>query len=443
VAGSHFGSFEVGAKIRNAHKTNSTYEPVYTATGTPGLLYSQVLGNAPKDPNFYFGNYSLPPFSDYNKITAFLGANPGAVTLNVDATHMRSDPNDYNTTERIYAAYAMNTITIGRARLQTGVRFETTQSNFTGYHVTFGTVPDANGFLYQSTTPVLGDNLYLSVLPSVQFQYAITPNTNFRAAYGMGIARPRFADLPPTILENDQGPGQSVTVGNPALKPTRANDYDLLVERYLKPVGLIQAGVFYKDLSDPIFNVSTPITTGTYAGFTQSQPINGRTAHIFGVETTYQQELTFLPGLMSGLGVSANYSYTTSSAVVPRRAIDPALIRQGPNNWNVDVTYDKRRLSARLGLTHNDAYIYQYNFTDGTPGGVTGPNGDQYTYAHTQLDMQGSYRLHGGLKFIGSLLNINNEVFGFYQGSPQYPIQREFYGRTFSFGVNWSNIKEK
>jgi TonB-dependent receptor len=443
VAGSHFGSFEVGAKIRNAHKTNSTYEPVYTATGTPGLLYSQVLGNAPKDPNFYFGNYSLPPFSDYNKITAFLGANPGAVTLNVDATHMRSDPNDYNTTERIYAAYAMNTITIGRARLQTGVRFETTQSNFTGYHVTFGTVPDANGFLYQSTTPVLGDNLYLSVLPSVQFQYAITPNTNFRAAYGMGIARPRFADLPPTILENDQGPGQSVTVGNPALKPTRANDYDLLVERYLKPVGLIQAGVFYKDLSDPIFNVSTPITTGTYAGFTQSQPINGRTAHIFGVETTYQQELTFLPGLMSGLGVSANYSYTTSSAVVPRRAIDPALIRQGPNNWNVDVTYDKRRLSARLGLTHNDAYIYQYNFTDGTPGGVTGPNGDQYTYAHTQLDMQGSYRLHGGLKFIGSLLNINNEVFGFYQGSPQYPIQREFYGRTFSFGVSWSNIKEK
>jgi len=443
VAGSHFGSFEVGAKIRNGHKTNKTFEPVFNATGTPGLLYSQVLGNAPKDPNFYFSQFTLPPFSDYNKILAFLAANPGALTLDVDATHTRSDPNNYITTERIYAVYAMNTITFGRARLQAGVRIETTQSNFTGYHVTFGTVPDANGFLYQSTTPVLGDNLYANVLPSVQFQYAISPNTNLRAAYGMGIARPRFADLPPFIVENDQGPGQSVTVGNPALKPTKANNYDLLVERYLKPVGLIQAGLFYKDLSDPIFNVSTPITTGTFAGFTQFQPINGKKAHIFGIETTYQQQLTFLPGLMSGLGVSANYSYTTSRATVPQRAIDPALIRQGPNNWNVDVTYDKRRVSARLGLTHNDAYIYLYTFTDGTDGGVKGPNGDQYTYAHTQLDIQGSYRLHGGLKLIVSLLNLNNEVFGFYQGSPQYPIQREFYGPTFMFGVRWSNAKEK
>jgi TonB-dependent receptor len=442
-AGSHFGSFEVGAKIRNGHKTNRTFEPVYTATGTPVLNYSQVLGNAPKDPGFYFGQYTLPPFSDYNKIQALLAANPGALALDVDSTHGRSDPNNYITTERIYAVYAMNTITFGRARLQTGVRIETTQSNFTGYHVTFGTVPDANGFLYQSTTPVLGDNLYASVLPSVQFQYAITPNTNLRAAYGMGIARPRFADLPPSIVENDQGPGQSVTVGNPALRPTKANNYDLLAERYLKPVGLIQAGVFYKELSDPIFGVTTLLTSGPFAGFTQFQPINGKSAHIFGVETTYQQQLTFLPGLMSGLGVSANYSYTTSRATVPQRAIDPALIRQGPNNWNVDVTYDKRRVSARLGLTHNDAYIYLYTFADGTDGGVKGPNGDQYTYAHTQLDIQGSYRLHGGLKFIVSLLNLNNEVFGFYQGSTQYPIQREFYGPTFMFGFRWANSKER
>jgi TonB-dependent receptor len=443
VAGSHFASFEVGAKIRNGHKTNRTFEPVYTATGTPALQYTQVLGNAPTDPGFYSGRYTLPPFSDYNKILALLAANPSALTLNVDSTHSRSDPNNYLTNERIYAVYAMNTITFGRARLQAGVRVETTQSNFTGYHVTFGTVPDAQGFLYRSTTPVLGDNLYANALPSVQFQYAITPNTNLRAAYGIGIARPRFADLPPFIVENDQGPGQSVSVGNPALRPTKANNYDLLAERYLKSVGLIQAGVFYKDLSDPIFDVSTLLTSGAFAGFTQFQPINGKKAHIFGVETTYQQQLTFLPGLLSGLGVSANYSYTTSRATVPQRAIDPALIRQGPNNWNVDVTYDKRRVSARLGLTHNDAYIYLYNFVDGTDGGVSGPNGDQYTYAHTQLDIQGSYRIHGGMKFVVSLLNVNNEVFGFYQGSPQYPIQREFYGPTFMFGMRWSNAKEK
>ena len=440
LLGSHFGSFEFGGEVRNSNKRNQTNEPVYVATKDPPLLYSQVLGNAPKDPDFYSGNYALPPFSDYNKILALLAANPGALTLDVNASRGRSDPNYYHTNERVYAGYAMNTITFGRARIQAGLRFETTQSNFLGYHVTF----DANGD-YVSTEPVRGDNTYTNVLPSVQFQYAITPNTNLRAAYGRGIARPNFSDLPPFIIENDQGPGQNtVALGNPALRATTANNYDLLIERYLKPVGIIQAGLFYKDLSDPIFTVAnpTPLTTGPFTGFFATQPVNGTKAHIFGVEATYQQLLTFLPGPLNGLGVFANYSYTTSSAAVPGRAIDPALARQGPSNWNVDVTYDKRRLSTRLGLTHNDAYIYFYNFQDGAELGIRGPHGDQYTYAHTQLDLQGTYRVHGGLKFVVSFLNLTDEVFGFYQGSPIYPIQREFYGRTYMFGLRWTNTKE-
>jgi TonB-dependent receptor len=435
IAGSHFGSFEAGLKIRSGNKTNKTYEPVFVATGSPALLYSQVLGNAPKDPNFYFGQYALPPLSDYNKILGFIAANPTAVSLDVTQTRTRSDPNNYHTIERIYAGYAMNTITFGKARIETGVRIETTQSRFTGYHVTL----DPNGN-YVSTTPVLGDNLYVNVLPSVNLQYAFTPDTKLRAGYGRGIARPNFSDLPPYILEDDSV--QQVLVGNPALKPTTANNFDLLAERYLRPVGLIQAGVFYKDLNNPIFPVTTLLTSGTFAGFQQVQPVNGTTAHIFGFEAAYQQLLTFLPGIMNGFGVSANYSHTTSKAVVPQRTDRPALARQGPNNWNLGVTYDKRRLSTRLGLTHNDAYIYQYNYQTGADLGLRGPNGDIYTYAHTQLDLQGSYRIKGGLKFLASILNLNNEVFGFYQGSPQYPTQREFYSRTFALGLRWSNSNE-
>jgi TonB-dependent receptor len=435
IAGSHFGSFEAGLKIRSGDKTNKTYEPVYVATGSPALLYSQVLGNAPKDPNFYFGQYSLPPLSDYNKILAFEAATPASVSLDVDQTRARSDPNNYHTIERIYAGYVMNTITFGKARIETGVRIETTRSQFTGYHVTF----DSNG-AYVSTTPVHGDNLYVNPLPSVNFQYAFTPNTNLRAGYGRGIARPNFSDLPPSILESDQN--QQVSVGNPNLKPTTADSFDLLGERYLKPVGLIQAGVFYKNLHDPIFAVTSQITSGNFFGFTQVQPVNGTSAHIFGFEAAYQQLLTFLPGMMNGFGVSANYSHTTSKAAVPQRTDNPALSRQGPNNWNLGVTYDKGRLSTRLGLTHNDAYIYQYNYQTGADLGLKGPNGDIYTYAHTQLDLQGSYRIKGGLKFLASILNLNNEVFGFYQGSPRYPTQREYYSRTFSFGLRWSNSKE-
>jgi TonB-dependent receptor len=435
IAGSHFGSFEAGLKIRSGDKTNKTYEPVSVASGSPTLLYSQVLGNAPKDPNFYFGQYTLPPLSDYNKILSFFTANPTAVSLDIAQTRARSDPNNYHTIERVYAGYAMNTITFGKARIETGVRIETTQSSFTGYDVKL----DADG-AYVSTTPVRGDNLYVNVLPSVNFQYAFSPDTKLRAGYGRGIARPNFSDLPPYVLEDDSA--QQVFIGNSALKPTTANNFDLLGERYLRPVGLIQAGVFYKDLDKPIFPLSTLIPSGPNVGFQQVQPVNGTTAHIFGFEAAYQQLLTFLPGIMNGFGVSANYSHTTSKAVVPQRIDRPALARQGPNNWNLGVTYDKRRLSTRLGLTHNDAYIYQYNYLTGADLGLKGPNGDIYTYAHTQFDLQGSYRIKGGVKFLASVLNLTNEVFGFYQGSPQYPSQREFYSRTYSFGLRWSNTKE-
>jgi hypothetical protein len=43
----------------------------------------------------------------------------------------------------------------------------------------------------------------------------------------------------------------------------------------------------------------------------------------------------------------------------------------------------------------------------------------------------------GGLGVLAnySYTNINNEVFGFYAGSPPYPLQREFYNRTFGFGI--------
>jgi TonB-dependent receptor len=421
------GMIEVGAKIRDAHKTRTVTDQYYNATGSPSLTIASVLGG-PVDPSYYFGAYQVGPLTDYGKIASFLASNASAIALNVDSTHQRDDPNNYETTERIYAGYAMNTLDLGSSHLQTGVRIESTRSSYTGYHVTL----DRSGH-YVSTDPLTGSSSYTNVLPSVQYRFAFDPNTNVRAVYGMGIARPNFGDLPPFILEQDRR--RSVSVGNPDLKPTRANNVDLLFERFLEPIGVVQAGVFYKWLTDPIYRVQTVVATGTFAGFTQSQPTNGASATVGGVEMTWQQHLAFLPGVLSGMGFRANYSYTTSKASVPGRTDDPALLRQAPNNWNVDATYDHGALSARIGVTHNDANIYSYNFQPGADGGVTGPNGDVYLYAHTQVDAQASYTVHRQLQVVLALLNLNNEVFGFYQGSPQYPIQREFYNRTVSIGI--------
>lgn len=327
-----------------------------------------------------------------------------------------------------------------------------------------GLATDTSGNVTVTSTP--GSSNYLNVMPSVQLQYRLQPNTTVRGSFFMGISRPNFSDIVPSQLSDaNTSPYPTISTGNPGLNATRAEDYDLIVEHYFRPFGILQAGFFYKNLHDPIYatTVIKPGGTGTpfpnNANYFLQESINGPGGHLTGFEAAWEQRLAFLPGLLSGLGVSANYSYTTSQVTFPAvtatqagfnggRTDHPSLQRQAPNNYNVGVTYDKNRLSLRFAMSHNDASIYQY-FWSASNGpandpvlGLKGPNGDVYLYAHTQYDIQGSYRIYKGMSFVAYGLNLSNEVFGFYQGSTQYPIQREFYHPTFSFGVRWTSAPE-
>src|SRR5262249_3417790 len=113
------------------------------------------------------------------------------------------------------------------------------------------------------------------------------------------------------------------------------------------------------------------------------------------------------------------------------------LVRSAPHTWNISPTYDRWRISARVGLSYNAANIFSYQ------GPGTGPDADTYLYAHLQFDAQGSLRLAHGFQFVVYGLNINNEVFGFYNGSTQYMIQREYYKPTIAAGLRWSPVREK
>jgi hypothetical protein len=42
-----------------------------------------------------------------------------------------------------------------------------------------------------------------------------------------------------------------------------------------------------------------------------------------------------------------------------------------------------------------------------------------------------------GWELVVSGLNLTNEVFGFFTGSPIYPNQREFYKATLIVGMRW------
>src|ERR1700682_1860757 len=225
--GSHFGTFELGMLVRNAHKYSAENDHSFKP-GTASLTLNQVLGTY-TNPTYYSPNtIQVGPFSDYNKIINFVNQNlsNGGVVDNTAADITKNAGATWDLTERVYAGYLMNTISFGKARLQTGVRFEATKANYLANTVT-KPVPPAT---LPTVTPALGNTDYLNVLPSVQLTYMLTSNTNVRAAFSQGISRPNYQDQVPSQQVDPNTVPQTLQIGNPNLKPERANNYDLLVE---------------------------------------------------------------------------------------------------------------------------------------------------------------------------------------------------------------------
>jgi TonB-dependent receptor len=441
--GGHASTIEFGGRFRNVHKfanQDQTFTVPTANANDPSLAMTRFLGTF-TDPNYYGGSYQFGPTVDYDKVKAFTAVGPDPNNPNIQT-------NNFNLIEKVSAGYVMDTINVSKFRILAGLRFENTSDNDRG-----NTVPNA--------PPVPKSGSYLDVLPSASVRYAFTSSSGLRLVYGRGLSRPDFSDLVSFATISPGGVRTTSSIGNPNLKAEHADNIDLLYEQSLKPVGLLQAGVFYKRLTDPIIPLNTTLSDGTI----QTQPQNAGSAYVYGFEIAFQQHFTYLPGMLNGMGLSANYGYSASQLTFPgltnpdgsptgiARTDKPDLLRQAPHTWNISPTYDKRNLSVRLGLSYNAANIFAYNYSDsnsgafdptsGHGGGIKGPNGDLYLYSHLQVDLQGTYRLPRGFTAVAYALNLNNEVFGFYQGSTIYPIQREFYKQTFGGGLRWSPSRER
>jgi len=447
--GSRLSTIEVGGKFRNAHKFDDSFVLDWAPTANISM---QTFPNTFTNNNYYFGNYKLGWNPSFPDIFKYVQANPGQFTASSNAV---LNPNNFDLIEKVPAGYVMDTLDISsRWRLVAGVRFEGTKLD-TLTLLTDGSTGNS------SFVPMSGS--YLKILPSASIKYALTSNDNIRVAYSRGLARPDPQDI---AQAGSFTPGTNpipVSIGNPSLKAETADNFDVLIEHYINPFGLITAGYFYKNLTDPIVSQIFTVPTGTIVGAncsseTQgckvSQPINAGSAWLNGFEAAYLQHWSSLPGILGGLGLSANYGYTASRASgLPGRSDHPRLLRNSPNSWNISPTFDRGRFSVRVGLSCNQANIAGYSYQDGTPvggvattptpGGINGPFSDNYFYSHLEFDAQGSIRMTHGLSFVMYGLNINNEVFGFYNGSQQYMLQREYYWPTIAAGFRWSPTHEK
>lgn len=384
------------AQLQNAGFANSKFLSWLSAS--PGYASMFTTGINPEAARGYFN--SLP-----------------AANRAVDP---EGDAQDYDASETVVSGYLMAELFLNdKLTLLPGVRYERTSLDYTGYDVLF----DEDGD-YASTQRLSGSDTYGFLLPAFHVKYALDASSNLRAAYTRTLARPNYYDLVPYQLVFTED--SEISRGNSSLVATTSNNLDLMAERYFQSVGVLSAGVFYKNLGDYIYPFRFRETVRGDV-FDVTQPQNGDSASLWGVEVAVQNQLRFLPAPLNGLGLYANYTWTDSSAKFPGRSgSDATLPGQSTHVGNVAMSFEKRGFSARASINFHGKYIDAVGETAAE---------DVYYDDHTQLDVNVSQRLTKNLRLYVDALNLTNAPLRYYYGASNRPIQQEYYRSWVFFGL--------
>lgn len=215
---------------------------------------------------------------------------------------------------------------------------------------------------------------YMNAFPSIHAAYDITPNLKARASWSTSYGRPDGIQLVPAGAGAINDTAQTVTYGNPNLKPQMAKQVELKLEYYFKNNGILSATVFRKNVSDVLSGnnftngVVGPGTDngfdGLYAGYAIISARNLGDETIKGLEVDYNQRLTFLPGALKGLAVRGNVSYISAEGDLTFAATQTAPVHRStreipgiaPRAANLGLTYTSGKFGASFDLNFTGEY---------------------------------------------------------------------------------------
>jgi TonB-dependent receptor len=420
TAGGVSGALKFGAKVRAKETFRIAQEMGYRPASGVVITMDQHVRRGFGNPEFYGDRYDFGGGYDPGSLKRFFQQNPAMFS---GAANVESPIDEYDAGETVSAGYGMLTANLGRLTAVAGTRYEHTSLSYDGNRIQFDSAGD-----YVDTTPVNQQQSYGGLYPSLHLKYQLAENTNLRGAISRSLARPSYSSLAPyeLILHEDN----EIERGNPALKPYNAVNFDVLAERYLSSIGVIAAGVFYKDLGNVIISRTFAQQGGPYDGWRVSQPQNGTGAYVYGVELTWQQPLTFLRGALGGLGLYTNYTYTKSRMDIDgdREISVPGQI---PHAANVALLYEKYGLSGSLSMNHQARFIDDVGSTE---------DEDEYFHSRTQFDLSLSQQVRHRVRVFAEVNNITNEPYRFYVGPGglgQIPLQNAIYGRWGTLGLRY------
>ncbi|MBI5381587.1 MAG: TonB-dependent receptor [Opitutae bacterium] len=242
-------------------------------------------------------------------------------------------------------------------------------------------------------------NAYTNVFPGAHLVYEWAGGLQARASYNMTIVRPNPSELTPRInyTENPASPGL-LTKGNPELKPYTADNFEAALQYYFEPVGMVSVSAFLKEIHNYFRTFDTLIAAGPnngfdgqFAGYTLRQNRNTGSARVRGIELSYQQQYTFLPGALRGLGAYANLTLLQTHGDFGTTTATSRLPNLTPRTWNAGLTWRWRGLDLRLLANYRGRTFISSStgtFPD-TRGGIPGVNVyDLYQDARLLLDLK-------------------------------------------------------
>jgi len=344
----------------------------------------------------------------------------------------------------ITAAYLMADVKFSqRLSVRTGLRGETTESDFTefdartkaeilaaGYAIntTTGNATTIDGyrFQYQSKPRIHRRSDYTNLFPMMSLKYTISDNLQFHTGYNQAISRPPVDHITGPWTANEDT--LIVTSPNPNLLPEYSKNFAARLAYYFEPAGQLSATI----TQNTIRNLRE-LRTGTAEEFgLEDDPVYGsyRFTTRFNVpnpvrfrnlELAYSQTLPFEAELLRAITVNLSYTRTYASQ---RR--DKLL----PHRFTSSLGYRYKRFSSRLGI------VWRADSAD------TSDIYGRYRRHDTKYDLGGEFRLtkYASLFFQGR--NIFNDGQTWME-TPTANIEGqgaairvyENYGANWNFGV--------
>ncbi|BDD07867.1 outer membrane protein [Fulvitalea axinellae] len=418
--------FKVSTKFGGAYskKEREFTENLYSMVEVP-----PSIGGVANDSYLRFGDVG----EDFGRFFSTNNSGLLGVSINGDGesvylmgniySDLSSDQNTYTGEETIVAGYGMGVFEFGpKFKLIGGLRIESTEM----------------GAKSKDTRLEESKIEEVDFLPSLNTIIKLNEKMNLRAAYGRTLARPNMREISPfTMLV---GIGKAFEAGNPDLKRTLIDNYDLRYEFYPNPGELLAVSAYYKKFTDPIVR-----TLLTNTGTTEIKPINVDEATVYGLEAEMRKNFGFITPELEDLVFSTNISFIFSESDMAKEEVeaqenagftDVETTRpfqgQSPYIINAALSYNWRRLQWENS--------FAFNYFGERLAFVTGAlTSDVYEQPRPSLNFVSSKGFGDHLKLSVKATNILNMVY-----SKSYKDHEEKYysrferGTTFSLGLSYS-----